>query len=99
MVPDSINGSEAGDYLGETQTVVFEPTRTVQRSNGITLLEEQGNDGFGVVIPATLLGGAEAIATEFLNRCVVVTGTIQRDVAGSGVRITIERTADVIILR
>jgi endonuclease YncB( thermonuclease family) len=98
MVPNSISGAEAADYLGESQTVVFEPTRTVERSNGITLLEE-GNEGFGVVIPATLLGGAGAIATEFLNRCVVVTGTIQRDVAGNGARITIDRTADVIILR
>lgn len=100
LVPNSISGAEAGDFLGESQTVLFEPTRTVQRSNGITLLEGQDNDGFGVVIPTTLLGGVgEAMAMEFLNRCVVVTGTIQRDVAGNGARITIERTEDVIILR
>lgn len=98
MVPNSIDSTEAGNFLGEVQTVVFEPTRTVERSNGITLLEA-GNEGFGVVIPATLLGGAQALATEFLNRCVVVTGTIQRDVAGSGARITIEQSADLIILR
>lgn len=100
MVPNSIDGSAAQDAIGETHTVVFEPTRTVQRSNGITLLGEGGNDGFGVIISNDLVGSAGAsIATEFLNRCVVVTGTIQRDVVGNGARITIERTADVIILR
>ena len=100
MVPGSISGTDAADFTGERQTVVFEPTRTVQRSNGITLLEGQDSNGFGVVIPTALLGSAgEAVAMEFLNRCVVVTGTIQRDVAGSGARITVERTDDVIILR
>jgi endonuclease YncB( thermonuclease family) len=100
MVPNSIDGDDASEFIGERQTVVFQPTRSVQRSNGFTLTGDGGNDGFGIVIPNTLLGAAgDSIALEFLNRCVVVTGTIQRDVAGNGARITIERTEDVIILR
>jgi endonuclease YncB( thermonuclease family) len=99
MVPNSLDGAEAEAHLGERQTVVFAPTRTVQRSNGITLLGEGGNEGFGVVIPTALLGSAGNIAPEFLERCVVVTGLIERDIAGSGARITVQRREELIVLR
>jgi endonuclease YncB( thermonuclease family) len=99
MVPDSIDGTAAAAFIGEERMVVFEPTRTMERSNGIVLVEGENGEGFGVIIPATLLTGAGNLAPEFLNRCVVVSGVIERDVASNAPRITLTNPEDLIVLR
>lgn len=99
MVPDSIDSATAADAMGEQRMVVFEPTRTIERSNGIVLVDGASSDGFGVIIPAALLTGVGNIAPEFLDRCVVVSGVIERDVGSNAPRITIASREDLIVLR
>ncbi len=99
LLPDSIDGVAATEELGNSATVVFVPSRVVQRNNGLVLTENSANDSFGVVIPATLLTDARGLGAELTGRCLAVTGVIERDVSAAGVRIVVQSPQQVVILR
>ena len=99
LMPGSIDGATAADQLGANTTVVFEPSRVVQRNNGIVLTELSSDASFGVVLPATILSDAQGLGAELTGRCIAVSGTIERDVSSSGARIEVQSPEQVVILR
>ena len=99
LLPDSIDGATAAAQLGSAVTVVFEPSRIVQRNNGLVLTETSSDASFGVVLPAALVSDAQGMGAELTGRCIAVSGTIERDVSASGVRIEVQSPEQVVILR
>lgn len=95
----TFGAAEAADHIGEEANVVFLPNRTEERSGSLLVLAGPTDDLFGIVIPPTVASTIEQPGMVFLNRCIAVTGRIERDILGPGPRITIRTLDDVIIIR
>jgi hypothetical protein len=100
LIPEenSIGVEQAKEQIGKEVTVVFFPVRAQSQNGNITLLAGVQEDTFGILIPAGLASTVEQPEILFLNRCVAVSGLIERG-ADAGPRIRLRAFNQVVILR
>lgn len=100
LVPgETIGTDEVLDHLGKRLNVVFMPLRTIGQSGTLHLMAGLTRDDFHVMIPASLVALNPDVDVLYLNRCMVVTGLVERSALGNGGRIVLQNLEQLTVLR
>jgi endonuclease YncB( thermonuclease family) len=96
---NTIGAEEAADNLNQNVNLVFLPIRAVGRNGSLTLMSGLTEEEFAMVIPAGLASTVDDPALLYLNRCLVVSGPLERATIGGGTRIVLREFEQILILK
>lgn len=98
---NTIGAEEANlaENLNQNVNLVFLPIRSIGSNGSLTLMSGLTEKEFALVIPAGLASTVDDAGLLYLNRCIVVSGRLERATIGGGTRIVLRDFEQILILR